>query len=57
MIKDDLYYIASEYSDMYKDTYGFRPKHDTTMWSYNDYVAAIEALVPALTAQLKYENE
>lgn len=57
----DLYMIAGMYSDAYKDAHGFRPRQgispDTTNWTYDDYVDAIEKLEPIISAEIDYEKE
>lgn len=40
--------IASQYSDMYKDVYGFRPRHAIDSWSEADYTKAIQELTAGL---------
>jgi len=49
--------LAGEYSDMYKDTYGFRPRGITAGWTEADYEREIDALIPILEASIAEEKE
>ena len=49
--------LAGEYSDLYKDVYGFRPRYDQTGWTEETYRGEIDALIPALEASIAEEKE
>jgi hypothetical protein len=40
----ELEQLACEYSDYYKDAYGFRPRNDVSLWTAEDYKKQFEQL-------------
>lgn len=47
----------SGYSDAYKDAYGFRPRHDTSGWTREDWKREYEAVAEAASAAARAERE
>ena len=48
--------LAWEYSDMYKDVFGFRPRGMTAGWTEADFERGIDALIPVLQATIASEK-
>ena len=53
----ELDYLAGDYSDMYKDTYGVRPRFDQSAWTEQDYRDAMKELGPILADRMAEERE
>ena len=51
----ELDFLAADYSDMYKDTYGVRPRFDASTWTADDYQDAMYELAPILAARIEEE--
>ena len=48
---------ACEYSDMYKDAYGFRPRNDTSNWTEDDFRAEFKHLGEIIDAEYAQTRE
>jgi len=53
----ELEELAWEYSDLYKDVYGFRPRYNQEGWTEETYRGEIDALIPALEQAVAEEKE
>lgn len=52
------YEMETQYSDLHKDAYGFRPRGvNFSEWSYDELVAETESLMDYMDSQAAYEAE
>ena len=45
------------YSDMHKDAFGFRPRHDVSKWTMDDFNAEFDRLQAEIDGQTAYEQQ
>lgn len=52
----ELFEMTNNYSDFYKDVYGFRPRHDTSSWTREDWKAELDKLSRQLEENIEMEK-
>lgn len=52
----EIYNFQATYSDMYKEAYGFRPRHDTSSWTKETWKVELDRVEADLEAEIEDEK-